>query len=150
MSEPSHVKSIALIAGPALGLAIALLLLMSGLAAPAAITAGITVWVGTWWIFEPIPIPATSLIPFAAFPLAGILPNKAIANAYGHWLILLLLGGFILSVAMEKSGVHRRLAIQMIRFVGALLRRLILGVMLATALLSGWISNTATTLMMLP
>ncbi|MEC9465948.1 MAG: SLC13 family permease [Myxococcota bacterium] len=151
MSEPTHVKSIALLAGPAVGLAAALLLQITGLGGPAAITAGITIWVGTWWIFEPIPIPATSLIPFAAFPLAGVLPNKAIANAYGHWLILLLLGGFILSVAMEKSGVHRRIAIHMIRMVGGTdPRRLILGVMLATALLSGWISNTATTLMMLP
>jgi len=151
MSEPSRLKFIALVAGPVLGLVGALVLSMSGLAQPAAITAGITIWVGTWWIFEPIPIPATSLIPFAAFPLAGILPNKAIAQAYGHWLILLLLGGFILSVAMEKSGVHRRLAINMIRLVGGTEpKRLILGFMLATALLSGWISNTATTLMMLP
>ena len=151
MSEPSKLKFIALIAGPIVGLVGALVLSTSGLTQPAAVTAGITIWVGTWWIFEPIPIPATSLIPFAAFPLAGILPNKAIAQAYGHWLILLLLGGFILSVAMEKSGVHRRLAFNMIRLVGGTEpRRLILGFMLATALLSGWISNTATTLMMLP
>ena len=137
--------------GPSLGLVTYLVTSSLGLAEAAAATAGITCWVGLWWVFEPIPIPATSLIPFAAFPLAGILPNKVIAQAYGHWLILLLLGGFILSAAMESSGVHRRIAIAMIRAVGGSSpKRLILAMMLATGLLSGWISNTATTLMMLP
>ncbi len=137
--------------GPILGLVTYLITSFLGLADTAAATAGITCWVGLWWVFEPIPIPATSMIPFAAFPLAGILPNKVIAQAYGHWLILLLLGGFILSTAMESSGVHRRIAIGMIRLVGGSSpKRLILAMMLATGLLSGWISNTATTLMMLP
>ena len=140
-----------LIIGTLLGLATFGLTSINGLDSAAAATAGITVWVGTWWVFEPIPIPTTSMIPFAAFPLAGVLPNKVIAQAYGHWLILLLLGGFILSAAMEKSGVHRRIAIGMIRMVGGTgPKRLILGIMLATGVLSGWISNTATTLMMLP
>ena len=137
--------------GPILGLLVFVLTQWLGLPQAAAATAGITVWVGLWWVFEPVPLPATSLIPFAAFPLAGVLPNKIIAQAYGHWLILLLLGGFILSTAMEKSGVHRRIAIGMIRLVGGTSpARLILGIMLATGLLSGWISNTATVLMMLP
>ena len=140
-----------LFVGPLLGLFVYVLTTSWGLANAAAATAAITTWVGLWWIFEPISIPATSLIPFAAFPLLGVLPNKVIAQAYGHWLILLLLGGFILSTAMERSGVHRRIAIGMIRLVGGTgPKRLILGIMLATAVLSGWISNTATTLMMLP
>ena len=100
--------------GPLFGLLTFVIIGWLGLSQAAAATAGITVWVGLWWIFEPVPLPATSLIPFAAFPLAGVLPNKVIAQAYGHWLILLLLGGFILSTAMEKSGVHRRIAIRMI------------------------------------
>jgi sodium-dependent dicarboxylate transporter 2/3/5 len=144
-------RAMMLLIGPMLGIATYLLSSDSGLAHEAAATAAITVWVGSWWIFEPIPIPATSLIPFAAFPLAGVLPNKVVAQAYGHWLILLLLGGFILSTAMERCGVHRRIAMGMIRLVGGRSpKRLILGIMLATGLLSGWISNTATTLMMLP
>ena len=146
-----QIRTALIIVGPLLGLVVFALAQHLGLAAGAAATAGITLWVGLWWIFEPVPLPATSLIPFAAFPLAGVLPNKVIAQAYGHWLILLLLGGFILSTAMEKSGVHRRIAIGMIRGVGGTSpARLILGVMLATGLLSGWISNTATVLMMLP
>ena len=140
-----------LIIGPILGIATYFMCQSSGMIHEASATAGITVWVGSWWIFEPIPIPATSLIPFAAFPLAGVLPHKIVAQAYGHWLILLLLGGFILSTAMERCGVHRRIAMSMIRMVGGRSpKRLVLGIMLATGVLSGWISNTATTLMMLP
>ena len=145
------VRKSLLVAGPLLAALTGGFLPELGLPQSAAWTAGITLWVGLWWVFEPIPIPATSLIPFAAFPVAGVLSNKEVAQAYGHWLIMLLLGGFILSAAMEKSGVHRRIALFMIELVGRKSpKRLILGVMLATAMLSGWISNTATVLMMLP
>ena len=97
------------------------------------------------------PVPATSLIPFAALPLLNVVDHKAVAGAYGHTLILLLLGGFILSMAMEKSGAHRRLALGMVRMVGGRGgRRLVLGFMLATAVCSMWISNTATVLMLMP
>ncbi len=138
-------------AGPVLGVAVWLLLQLAGLESQPAITAGIAVSVAVWWVFEPISIPATSMIPFVAFPLTGVLSNKEVAQAYGHWLILLLLGGFLLSAGMEKSGVHRRIALGIMRAVGmGGPIRVILGMMLATWLLSGWISNTATTLMMLP
>lgn len=104
-----------------------------------------------WWIFEPIPIPATSIIPLAVFPLAGVLPQEKIASAYGSDLILLLLGGFIISTAMERSGAHRRIALGMVSLVGGhSSRRIVLGFMCACAALSMWISNTATALMMLP
>ena len=104
-----------------------------------------------WWVTEAIPIPATSLIPMALLPLTGVLDHKVVANAYGHYLILLLMGGFMLSKAMEKSGAHEKVALVIIRVVGAgSPRRLIFGVMLATALISMWVSNTATTLAMLP
>jgi len=149
--DVDNIRARMLILGPAIGALVFAVTTHFGLETSAAATAAITTWVGLWWIFEPISIPATSLIPFAAFPLLGVLPNKVIAQAYGHWLILLLLGGFILSTAMERSGVHRRIAIGMIRLVGGTgPKRLILGIMLATGVLSGWISNTATTLMMLP
>ncbi len=123
----------------------------AGLSAKAAWCGAITMVCAVWWVTEPIPIPATSLIPFAAFPLAGVLDHKGVATAYGHSLILLLLGGFMLSMAMEKSGAHRRLALGMVRMVGGVGgRRLVLGFMIASAVLSMWISNTATTLMLLP
>lgn len=147
----TRIRSIVFVLGPLLGLVVGFVFSQLGMSTAAASTAGITFWVGMWWVFEPIPIPVTSLIPFVAFPIAGVLSNKEVSQAYGHWLILLLMGGFILSMSMEKSGVHKRIALGMIKIVGGTgPKRLILGVMLATALLSGWISNTATTLMMLP
>ena len=147
----STARRAVLFAGPALGLALAFGLAGAGLERSAAAVAGITLWTASWWVLEPIPIPVTSLIPFAALPLAGVLTHQEVATAYGHYLILLLLGGFILSAAMESSGSHRRLALMMVRlFGGASPSRLVLGFMVASAVLSMWISNTATTLMLLP
>ena len=104
-----------------------------------------------WWIFEPIPIPVTSLIPLVIFPLAEVLPKEEIAKAYGSDLVLLMLGGFMLSAAMAHSGTHHRLALGLIRLVGGnSSRRIVMGFMCACAALSMWISNTATALMMLP
>ncbi len=114
-------------------------------------TAAITVVCATWWIFEPIPIPATSLLPIAAFPILGVLTPAQVGESYGSPLVLLLMGGFILSTAMEKSGAHRRVALTMVNlFGGNSSRRLVFGFMAAAAVLSMWISNTATTLMLLP
>ncbi|NVJ65957.1 MAG: SLC13/DASS family transporter [Gammaproteobacteria bacterium] len=144
-------QSIALYLGPLVATFVLTLMYLNGFAWPATITAAITTLCAIWWIFEPIPIPATSLIPIAVFPFAGVLTGAQVASAYGHWLILLLLGGFILSTALEKSGTHKRLALGMITLIGGNSeRRLILGFMIASAGLSMWISNTATTLMLLP
>lgn len=126
-------------------------LVASGWQAAQAATLAITLWCAIWWIFEPVPIPFTSLLPIALFPLLGVLDAKQVAHAYGHWLILLLMGGFMISAAMAKSGAHRRIALQMLQlFGGTSATRLVLGFMVAAALLSMWISNTATTLMLLP
>jgi sodium-dependent dicarboxylate transporter 2/3/5 len=104
-----------------------------------------------WWVFEPVPIPVTSLLPMAVLPLLGVLTPAEVGQAYGSPLILLLLGGFLLSKAMEHSGAHRRIALSMVTLVGASsARRLVLGFMAASALMSMWISNSATTLMLLP
>lgn len=116
-----------------------------------AVAASITLLTVTFWVTEAIPIPAASLIPFALFPLFGVLDHKQAASAIGHHVIVLLMGGFMLSKAIEKSGAHERLAVLMVRLVGASsAKRLVLGFMLAAAFLSMWISNTATTLIMLP
>jgi solute carrier family 13 (sodium-dependent dicarboxylate transporter), member 2/3/5 len=124
--------------------------LRAGLGADAAWAAATAGLCATWWVLEPIPIPATSLVPLVALPLTGVMPHGEVATAYGHWIILLLLGGFILSTAVERSGAHRRLAFGMVRLTGGQGRRLVLGFMLASAVCSMWISNTATTLMLLP
>lgn len=116
-----------------------------------AITAAVTAWCAVWWIFEPIPIPFTSLLPLSLFPLFGILTPAQVGQAYGSPLILLLLGGFMIASAMADSGAHRRLALYMVNlFGGSSARGLVLGFMAAAAVLSMWISNTATTLMLLP
>ena len=130
---------------------IAILMWFGGLPTPATITGGITALVVVWWMLEPIPIPVTSLIPLFAFPLLGVVGVNDVRAAYGHPLILLLLGGFILSTAMAKSGLHQRLAFVMLRAFGATSgRRLVIGFMATAAILSMWMSNTATTLMLLP
>jgi sodium-dependent dicarboxylate transporter 2/3/5 len=117
----------------------------------AAITAGITVLTVIWWVSEALPIPVTSLLPFALFPLFGVLSHTEVSSALGSHVILLLMGAFILSKSLERSGVHKRLAIMMVNAIGAhSKKRLVFGFMVATAMLSMWISNTATILIMLP
>lgn len=129
-----------------------------GLSHDASVTLGVTVVTALWWMTEAVAIPIASLAPIALLPLFGVLPAKTtVAQSYGHPLILLLLGGFFLSKGMERSGVHRRLAIGMVRVCGGgkeggviRPRALVLGFMLAASMLSMWISNTATVLMLLP
>ena len=134
-----------------IAVAVTLLMMNAGWAREGALVGGLTVLCALWWIFEPIPIPATAMIPLGVFPLLGILDGKQVAQAYGDPLIILLMGGAMLSSAMEKSGAHRRLALYMVNlFGGDSQRRLVLGFMVASAALSMWVSNTATTLMLLP
>jgi sodium-dependent dicarboxylate transporter 2/3/5 len=137
--------------GPVLALILYSILISKGWEFEAAATAGITILCALWWIFEPVPIPFTSMIPLALFPLLGILTANQVGQAYGSPLILLLLGGFMISTAMSDSGAHRRIALFMVNlFGGGSARGLVLGFMTASAVLSMWISNTATTLMLLP
>jgi sodium-dependent dicarboxylate transporter 2/3/5 len=144
-------RQIALYAGPLLAVSAAYLMYANGFSSDVAITLGVTVICVVWWVFEPIPIPATSFLPLGLFPLLGVLTPVQVAQSYGHSLILLLLGGFILATALEKSGAHRRIALTMVRaFGGNSSRSLVFGFMAAAAVLSMWISNTATSLMLLP
>ena len=122
-----------------------------GVESKAAITAGITLLTVLYWVSEAIPIPATSLIPFALLPLFGIVDHKSVSSALGSHVILLLMGAFMLSKALEKSLAHQRLAVYMLNLVGVSSgRRLVFGFMLTASILSMWISNTATVLIMLP
>ncbi len=131
--------------------ALQVFLTSSGATSPIAWTAAITLFTAILWVTEALPIPATSLIPFAAFPLAGVLSHREAASALGSHVIILLMGAFMLSKAIEKSGVHKRFAIKMLNLTGGKsAKRLVLAFMLTAAILSMWISNTATTLMLLP
>ncbi|MFV0278817.1 MAG: SLC13 family permease [Parahaliea sp.] len=144
-------RGLMLPAGPLAGALLALALTRLGYSVDMAIVALVALWCVLWWVFEPVPIPVTSLLPLALLPLLGVLTPAEVGQAYGSPMILLLLGGFLLSKAMEHSGAHRRIALGMVRLFGASSgRRLVLAFMVAAASLSMWISNTATTLMLLP
>ncbi len=110
----------------------------------------VLVWMLSWWITSALPIGVTALLPIVLFPLLGILDLKATTANYANPVIYLFLGGFILGLAIEKWNLHKRIALNIMNWSGEKPNRIILGSMLATALLSMWISNTATTVMMLP
>ncbi|MBV27252.1 MAG: sodium:dicarboxylate symporter [Gammaproteobacteria bacterium] len=144
-------RALALYLGPLIALSAFFALWHTGGNYAAAVTLGVTTWVVIWWIFEPIAIPATSLLPMALLPLFGIISPKELGAAYGNPLVLLMMGGFLLASALERSGAHRRIALYLVRaFGGNNSRRLVFGFMCASAFLSMWISNTSTTLMLLP
>lgn len=112
--------------------------------------AAVTVFMAVLWLTHVIPIAATSLIPLAAFPLLGISSAAVVSSSYIDRAIFLFLGGFVVALGIEKWGLHRRIALHVVRLLGTSLKRVVLGFMLATAFLSMWISNTASTLLMLP
>lgn len=113
-------------------------------------TLAATLWIAAWWFTEAIPIPATSLLPIVLFPLLGLAPATEVTRHYGHEIVFLFLGGLLLALAMERTGLHERVALAILRVFGRERRRLVLGFMVATALISMWISNTATVVMLLP
>jgi len=110
----------------------------------------IAAWMVIWWITETVSITITALIPLTFFPLLQISDIKTVAASYGSPIVFLFFGGFVMALALEKVNLHQRIALNIIRFTGTSANRVILGFMLATAFLSMWISNTATTVVMLP
>ena len=149
-----NIKTITLFAGPLAALLTYFLVINTSASAdnsPIAITAAVAILCVIWWVFEPVPIPVTSLLPLSIFQISGVLTKDEVGQSYGSPLILLLLGGFILSKSMERSGAHLRLALFMVNLFGnTSSKQLVLGFMVTAATLSMWISNTATTLMLLP
>jgi len=113
-------------------------------------TAAVGLLMAFWWITEAIPIAATALVPIVFFPVLGISGIEDTLSPYAHPLIFLFLGGFVIAVAMEKWNLHRRIALNIVNFVGTEPNSIILGFIIASAFLSMWVSNTATALMMLP
>ena len=138
---------------PGLVSGLCLAVIMVALEQPEAIViTAVVAWLCMlWWIFEPLPIPVTSLLPIAVFPISGVLTSEQVGASVGSPLIILLLGGFLLSRGMESTGAHHRIALSVVNLVGGHKpRRLVLGFMIAGALLSMWISNTASILMLMP
>ncbi len=135
--------------------AIAVYLAMRAWAAPELdstghVAAAIGVLMAILWMTEAIPLPATALIPLALFPLLGVMSTRTAAAPYADPIIFLFMGGFLIALATERWGLHKRIALRIVLIAGTKPRRLVAGFMAATAFLSMWLSNTATTVMMLP
>ena len=123
---------------------------MPRLTAEAQATAAVGTLMAVWWMTEALPLPATALLPLVLFPLAGVFPFKQAADPYANRFIFLFMGGFMIALAIQRWNLHHRIALLTVLAVGTKPTRLIGGFMIATAMLSMWISNTATTVMMLP
>ena len=149
--EHSLIKQVGLWAGP---LALFLMLLTSSfqetMSREAWLVAGVGFWMATWWSTEAIPVAATAFIPLVAFPLLQVMPVRAVAQSYAHPTIFLFMGAFVLALAVEKWSLHRRIALTVLSRTGTDGRKLILGFMVASALLSMWMTNTSTAMMLLP
>ncbi len=143
-------KKIGLVLGPLLFALVMLFFNPENLNPDAKSILASTIWIAVWWITECVPISVTALLPIVLFPLTGGLDIKSTTASYGHNLVFLFVGGFIIALAIEKWNLHKRVALNIIKFTGTKKSRIILGFMIATAILSMFISNTATTIMILP
>ncbi|MEF2231755.1 MAG: SLC13 family permease, partial [Pseudodesulfovibrio sp.] len=149
-AESNKGKMVGFFLGPLVFIAMLLLPAPEGMKLEAWRVAAVTALMAIWWITEAIPIPATSLMPIALFPLLGVMKSSASTTPYANHLIYLFMGGFFLAVTMERWNLHRRVALYTIKAIGTSPARMILGFMVATAFLSMWVSNTATAMMMVP
>ncbi len=141
-------------AGPLVGLACFVCawqgLVPNGWSPEAVVTAGVGLWMAVWWITEAIPLGATALLPLALSTLLSVAPIGEVARSYMHPFIVLLMAGFMTALAIERWGLHKRLALTILLRLHGSPSQLVLGMMIASAVCSMWISNTATTLMLLP
>ncbi|MCR8674933.1 SLC13 family permease [Micrococcus sp. HG099] len=148
-AESARRPWLATLLGPALGVLMALLLPAS-LAFEGRAVAGAAVWMAVWWMTEAVPIPVTSLLPIVLFPLFGMGTMAEVASPYANSVVFLVMGGVILGLATEKANLHLRVALLTIRAVGTKPAQIVLGLMAASALISAFVSNTATAVIMVP
>ncbi len=142
-------KRIGLLLGPFLFLTIYLFEPFAGLNSTANAVLAVTLWMAAWWLTEALPISATALAPIVLLPLSGGASINQTTTAYGDKMLFLFVGGFIIAMAMQRWNLHKRIALFIIAKIGTKANNILLGFILATGLLSMWISNTATTLMMI-
>jgi len=143
-------KWLSIFSAPLLAIAVYFLLLQNNVPKQAALMAVVVVWVAVWWLTEALHLGVTSFIPFILMPLFGIMKTEEVAMQYMDQIIFLFMGGFFLAYAMEKWGLHKRLAFRIIILTGNTPSKVLLGIMLTTYLLSNWVSNTATVMMLIP
>ncbi|MCK0108897.1 DASS family sodium-coupled anion symporter [Flavobacteriaceae bacterium S0825] len=143
-------KQFGLVLGPLLFTFTLLFFKPEGLSPEGVAVLATTLWVAIWWILEVVPIAVTAMLPIILFPITGAMELSTTTAAFGHKYVFLYIGGFILAIAIEKWNLHKRIALTVINIIGTSVSKIILGFMIATAFLSMWISNTATTVMMLP
>ena len=143
-------QRVGLVLGPLLAAAILLSAPPEGLTVSAWHTAAMAVLMAVWWATEAVPIAVTALLPLVLFPLLGIADIQQTASPYANKVIYLFLGGFVVALAMQRWDLHRRIALTVLQFAGGNGRSLVGGFMLASALLSMWVMNTSTTMMLLP
>ena len=136
--------------GPLSFLLIYFLLFIPDINPQAQAMLAMTVWMAIWWITEALPIAGTAILPLILMPLLGILRIDSVSANYMHPTVLLYMGGFLLATGIEKWNLHRRIALNIIYLLGTNLRTTVLGFVIATGFLSMWISNSATSLMMMP
>lgn len=141
---------IGLVLGPVLFCLIFFTVVPGLLSEKSIIVLALGAWMVTWWATEAMPIPVSALLPMVVFPLMGVSTVKEASAPYGDPVIFLFMGGFILALGLERHNLHQRIALSLIRLTGTSGNGIILGFMLSTALISMWISNTATAIMMLP
>jgi solute carrier family 13 (sodium-dependent dicarboxylate transporter), member 2/3/5 len=146
--RPRH-QLVSLIGGPVAALAV-FLAMGTGVQVEIRATAAVATLMAIWWMGEALPLAATALVPIVALPVFGVLTAEEATQPFASEIIFLFLGGFVIALALEACGLHRRLALRVLSLVGTGPRRLMLGVMATTALLSMWVSNTAAALIMLP
>jgi len=146
----TRIAGIALIAGPLGALGLYFFADLHPGHPQVTYTAAVALLMAIWWMTEAVPLAVTALLPMVLFPVLGIMDGKQVAPVYFNHIIFLFLGGFIVALAMERWNLHRRISLRVLLFFGTKPRNLLLGFMVASALLSMWISNTATTMMMVP
>ena len=149
-TPPTRLERAGLLAGPLLFLLVLLVPAPVTMSAPAHRVAALTAWMATWWLSTPVPLQATALLPLVMLPVLGVAGFDQAAAPYANNVIFLFLGGFFIAAAMERWGLHKRVAFGILALVGTDARRVVLAFMLATGFISMWISNTATAVMMMP
>jgi len=149
-STKNSLRPVTVLAGTVLGMGVIMSPVPEGFSPEAWKVLGVALWMAFWWLTEALPVSVTALLPLIVFPVLGLSDFKTSAAPYAHPLIFLFMGGFMIAKAIEAWNLHNRIALLIVRAFGTRPDYLIAGFMLATATLSMWVSNTATTVMMLP